>query len=400
MISAVFLLSGLSLALGWLLLLAHRQFQDDDSALVDAIDALLPQTQCAQCGYPGCRPYAEAVAGGAAIDLCPPGGRATFEALRALLHQSEGIAPPPPEAALARIREQDCIGCFLCIRVCPVDAIIGAPGFMHTVIEQECTGCELCLPACPVDCIELIPTTDGNGTSTVPSNGRPTATNGTPTVAEALIPKRDTHPKANKGHPPKNPNKGHPPKTGHPSTPKTPKKGHPPQKRTPSPGAETHSRKGHPPQYRDPQKGHPPRHSAPPTPSLGTQTSTKRTLPAQPCIGCNRCEPVCPAHLAPRELLWLSAAGKWNTATHLGLARCIECRLCDRACPSDIPLARIFGEGKRVLADLAAKRAQAAHAKTRFDARAARLAAAQSEARARRAQRLARRKRLAEPGSR
>ncbi len=155
-VSIIAVLGGLVLIIGWLLLSAQARLRDNGSELIDAIDALLPQTQCAQCGYPGCRPYAEAVANGAAIDLCPPGGEATCKALQRLLGRDGGTAPLNSEPQLARIRERECIGCFFCIRACPVDAIIGAPGFMHTVIEAECTGCELCVPACPVDCIDLI----------------------------------------------------------------------------------------------------------------------------------------------------------------------------------------------------------------------------------------------------
>ena len=130
--------------------------------LVDRIDALLPQTQCEQCGYHGCRPYAEAIArGDAPINQCPPGGTAGIEKLAALLQRpalplnSEyGVEKP---RTLARIVEADCIGCTKCIQVCPVDAIVGASKLMHTVIADDCTGCELCVPACPVDCIVLLP---------------------------------------------------------------------------------------------------------------------------------------------------------------------------------------------------------------------------------------------------
>ncbi len=128
-----------------------------DDAVVDAIDALLPQTQCAQCGYPGCRPYARAVAAGAAIDLCPPGGESTQRALARLLDREAGALAEPAPPQVARIDEAACIGCFRCIEACPVDAIVGAPQLMHTVLEARCTGCELCLPPCPVDCIEMAP---------------------------------------------------------------------------------------------------------------------------------------------------------------------------------------------------------------------------------------------------
>jgi electron transport complex protein RnfB len=136
--------------------------QTRQSVTVDGIDALLPQTQCTQCGYPRCRAYAEAVAGGEAdINRCPPGNEVTIGALAELLH----VAPkpldphfgPPKRRARAVIEESVCIGCRKCIDVCPVDAILGARKLMHTVIAAECTGCELCLPPCPVDCISMIP---------------------------------------------------------------------------------------------------------------------------------------------------------------------------------------------------------------------------------------------------
>jgi electron transport complex protein RnfB len=130
--------------------------------LADTIDALLPQTQCEQCGFHGCRPYAEAIAAGdAGIDRCPPGGRAGIARLAALLDRpvvpldtSRGIEKP---RTLARVIEADCIGCTKCIQACPVDAIVGAAKMMHAVIADLCTGCELCVPACPVDCITLDP---------------------------------------------------------------------------------------------------------------------------------------------------------------------------------------------------------------------------------------------------
>jgi len=132
------------------------------AALADRIDDLLPQTQCGGCAHPGCRPYAEAIADGTApINRCAPGGMATIAALAALL---DVPAPSPDPAfglaaplALARIDEATCIGCTLCIRACPVDAIVGAARRMHTVLPDRCTGCGLCLPPCPVDCIVMTP---------------------------------------------------------------------------------------------------------------------------------------------------------------------------------------------------------------------------------------------------
>ncbi|MDR6641586.1 MULTISPECIES: RnfABCDGE type electron transport complex subunit B [Luteibacter] len=130
--------------------------------LADRIDTLLPQTQCEQCGFHGCRPYAEAIAADeAGIDRCPPGGAIGIARLAALLDRpvvpldpTHGVEKP---RTLARIVEADCIGCTKCIQVCPVDAILGASKVMHTVVSDLCTGCELCVPACPVDCIRLDP---------------------------------------------------------------------------------------------------------------------------------------------------------------------------------------------------------------------------------------------------
>ena len=128
--------------------------------LVERLDRILPQTQCGQCGYDGCRPYAEAMAlGDAGIDHCPPGGDA---GARALAHVLE-VPPRPYDRSrgenkpllVARIVEADCIGCTKCIQACPVDAIIGASKLMHVVLPPLCTGCELCVPACPVDCIAM-----------------------------------------------------------------------------------------------------------------------------------------------------------------------------------------------------------------------------------------------------
>ncbi|MBB3188957.1 RnfABCDGE type electron transport complex subunit B [Halomonas cerina] len=132
-----------------------------DTELIEAIDAVLPQTQCGKCGHPGCRPYAEAIADGEPINRCPPGGEATIVRLATLTgREALPLAEPAQSPLVARIREDECIGCTKCLAACPVDAILGAAKRMHTVIEAECTGCELCVTPCPVDCIDLLPHPD------------------------------------------------------------------------------------------------------------------------------------------------------------------------------------------------------------------------------------------------
>ncbi|MBT3967761.1 MAG: electron transport complex subunit RsxB [Gammaproteobacteria bacterium] len=163
MVSAILAIGLLAASFGALLGFASVRYRVEGDPVVDQIDKLLPQTQCGQCGYPGCRPYAEAIAGGdAEINLCPPGGEAVMVSLADLLDR-ETVALEQEEKlpSVARIDEQNCIGCTLCIQACPVDAILGSAKQMHTVIARECTGCELCLPPCPVDCIIMdpIPTT-------------------------------------------------------------------------------------------------------------------------------------------------------------------------------------------------------------------------------------------------
>jgi electron transport complex protein RnfB len=133
---------------------------DSSKTLADRIEDLLPQTQCTKCGYPACRPYAEAIAAGSAnYNQCPPGGAEGVARIAALL--GKPIIPINPvhgierERPVAVIDESACIGCTLCIQACPVDAIVGAAKQMHTVIASLCTGCDLCVPPCPVDCIDM-----------------------------------------------------------------------------------------------------------------------------------------------------------------------------------------------------------------------------------------------------
>lgn len=169
MLSAILALAALAAVSGLILGYVAIRFKVEGDPLVDKVDAILPQTQCGQCSFPGCRPYATAIANGEAdINQCPPGGEATIAALAELL----GLDPKPLNAEhgavkpkmVAIIDEARCIGCTLCIQACPVDAILGTTKQMHTVILSECTGCELCVAPCPVDCIDMVPIKENIGT--------------------------------------------------------------------------------------------------------------------------------------------------------------------------------------------------------------------------------------------
>ena len=163
---AVRVLLALCLVCGAILGFAAVRFRVEGDPIAEQINGLLPQTQCGQCGYPGCKPYAEAIAGGDKINKCPPGGESTIQALADLLDVEpepldavEGEVPP----RVAYIREAECIGCTKCIQACPVntsdfveEVFVGAAKQMHTVIVSECTGCDLCVEPCPVDCIDMI----------------------------------------------------------------------------------------------------------------------------------------------------------------------------------------------------------------------------------------------------
>ena len=137
----------------------ERETRCDTAQTIAAVDALLPQTQCGDCGYAGCLPYARAlVEEDVPLNLCPPGGAPTVRKLEKLLGKAERrLAPPVAENTIALIDEETCIGCVKCIDACPVDAIVGSAGQLHAVIAEYCTGCKLCLPPCPVDCISMIP---------------------------------------------------------------------------------------------------------------------------------------------------------------------------------------------------------------------------------------------------
>ncbi|HAZ78722.1 MAG TPA: electron transport complex subunit RsxB [Porticoccaceae bacterium] len=160
-LASLLALIGLGGMFGGLLGYAAEKFKINSDPVIDTIDELLPQTQCGQCGFPGCRPYAQSIADGDAINKCPPGGQTTINAIAKLL---DITAVPLDEEhgqeelrTIAYIREDECIGCTKCIQACPVDAILGSAKLMHTVIEKECTGCDLCVDPCPVDCIDMLP---------------------------------------------------------------------------------------------------------------------------------------------------------------------------------------------------------------------------------------------------
>jgi electron transport complex protein RnfB len=156
---AIAVIACLAAVFGAILGFASIRFKVEADPIVEQIDSILPQTQCGQCGYPGCRPYAEAVANGDAINKCAPGGQATVDKIAELM----GVEPESPaheeepEKMVAFIHEDMCIGCTKCIQACPVDAIAGGTKSLHTVIKDECTGCKLCVDPCPTDCIEMLP---------------------------------------------------------------------------------------------------------------------------------------------------------------------------------------------------------------------------------------------------
>ena len=162
MIEAIVVMALGAVILGAALGYASIRFKVEGDPLVEKIDAILPQTQCGQCGFPGCKPYAEAIAAGTAdINCCPPGGEEGIRKLADLLgreykplSEEHGVEKPK---SVAFIDENTCIGCTLCMQACPVDAIVGAAKQMHTILPKLCTGCELCLEPCPVDCISMVP---------------------------------------------------------------------------------------------------------------------------------------------------------------------------------------------------------------------------------------------------
>lgn len=164
MLIAILVMAGLAVILGLILGFAALKFRVEGNPLIAQVGAILPNTQCGQCGFPGCAPYAEAVAEGKAeVNLCIPGGNPVAKGIAELLgvefkpvgDSDEGDVIKPKQVAF--IDESVCIGCTACLKPCPQDAILGASKLMHTILPIYCTGCEKCVPACPVDCIKMIP---------------------------------------------------------------------------------------------------------------------------------------------------------------------------------------------------------------------------------------------------
>lgn len=191
---AIGVIGGFGLIFGLILGFAALRFKVEDDPIVEKIDHILPQSQCGQCGYPGCRPYAEAIANnGETINKCAPGDQQAMLKIAELLNvepQALDEDKLTPERKVAFIDEANCIGCTKCIQACPVDAIIGATRAMHTVVEDLCTGCDLCVAPCPTDCITMLPikTTIKNwkwDLTTIPVKNITTSPNSTPTITFA-----------------------------------------------------------------------------------------------------------------------------------------------------------------------------------------------------------------------
>jgi electron transport complex protein RnfB len=159
MLAAIASITALGLVLGWLLGLASRYLAVEGNAVAEKVEALLPGSQCGQCGFPGCSPAAEALASGRApVTLCLPGGRALAEELASLLGVSVDLsALEDKEPVIAHIHENLCVGCTKCFKRCPTDAIIGGPKMIHAVFADACMGCGQCFEVCPTECIEMRP---------------------------------------------------------------------------------------------------------------------------------------------------------------------------------------------------------------------------------------------------
>lgn len=156
-ISAIISLTSLGLCLGLLLAFAARYLKVESSPIVDELEALMPGSQCGQCGFPGCRPAAEAVASGQApVTLCPPGGSALAEQFARILGVDIDLSGlVEPDLLVAKVSEETCTGCTRCFKVCPTDAIVGAPKQIHAVVADACIGCKKCIDVCPTECLQM-----------------------------------------------------------------------------------------------------------------------------------------------------------------------------------------------------------------------------------------------------
>ncbi|MBE0434539.1 MAG: RnfABCDGE type electron transport complex subunit B [Methylomicrobium sp.] len=156
-LSAIASLATLGLVLGWILAVAAKYLKVETNPIVQELEALMPGSQCGQCGYPGCKPAAEALARGEApVTLCPPGGSALAEQFAALLGVTVDLSGfEEPEMLIAKVSEATCTGCTRCFKVCPTDAIVGAPKQIHTVVADACTGCRKCVDVCPTECLQM-----------------------------------------------------------------------------------------------------------------------------------------------------------------------------------------------------------------------------------------------------
>lgn len=324
LLAAIAAMLALGATFGGLLGFASIRFRAEGNPIAERIEAILPQTQCGQCGYPGCRPYAEAIAAGDAINKCPPGGAAGIGALASLLD----VEPLPLNAehgeesapAVAFIIEDECIGCAKCIQACPVDAIVGAARQMHTVIAAECTGCDLCVAPCPVDCIEMRPV---EGDFAPGPGERPSARAGPLLIASD----RGADPGTGRGVV----------KTVNPSPLSSPELAEP--------------------------------------------------AAAQACIRCGFCAEACPADLLPQQLYWFARAQDHERLDEHHLFDCTECGACAYVCPSHIPLVSYYRASKAAIGRQRAADTRAERARERFEARQRRIERQAAEQAAQRAAR-------------
>jgi Na+-translocating ferredoxin:NAD+ oxidoreductase subunit B len=159
MLLAIGSLTVMGIGLGGILGAAARYLAVEGNPIEAELQAMLPGSQCGQCGYVGCAQAAAALARGEAkVTLCPPGGKALAEVLAAKLGIKVDLSAVVDDGPqLARVAEEICIGCCRCLKVCPTDAIIGAAKQIHNVINEACTGCGACTERCPTEAMTMVP---------------------------------------------------------------------------------------------------------------------------------------------------------------------------------------------------------------------------------------------------